>query len=260
MKKQVTTLAAMLLASNVAVAGVSQMSADSIGSIVRASKVLAAGTVEFSQGGRKVSLETFNGALALGGASVASTAAAGKKAIGATVDAAQSTSNGLSNVTEKAWDTTVSAAKSTSTKASQSATSAKNAVVDSAQSTSAGISNAAEFTVDTVKSAASKSGRVIEVTASSLVDGTKWTLTFSYNSASSVGRTMIDSAQTLLQSGKTVVIATSNSGVVLVTDSANGVSAVLQGDIKGGSSTIIASGSNSARSFESNMVNGLQKK
>lgn len=260
MKKQVTTLAAMLLASNVAVAGVSQMSADSIKSIVTAGEVLSAGTVNFSKGGVEVSTDAFRGALEIGGASVASTSAAGKKVVGATIDAAQSTSNGISEATVKAAKSTMTAAQSTSNKVAQSASASKNAVVDSAQSASTGISEAAEFTVDTVKSAASKSGQVIEVVASSLVDGTKWTLTFSYNSGSSVGRAMIDSAKTLFVSGKTVVVATSKSGVVLVTESINGVGAVLQGDIKGGSSTIIASGSQSAKSFESNMVQGLQKK
>jgi Na+/alanine symporter len=83
---------------------------------------------------------------------------------------------------------------------------------------------------------------------------------FSYDASKAVGKAMISTASALFVVGKTIVIATSTAGVVLVTDSANGTAQILNGKIQTGSSTIIASISDSSKAFGSTMVEGLQLK
>lgn len=221
---KVAALAAMVLASNVAVAGISQQSLqaskDSFGSLSQAAEVLASGSVKFSKAGYDLSKDAVIGTIALGGASI----------------------------------------KSTSEKSESAAKKVSEATKASVKSTSNAASAAGEFVVEKVESAASASGRSIKVTLKSIYDNTLIVGTWSYNSTSTVGKAMLESAAALFIVGKTVVIATSQSGVVLVTDSANGVAQVLDGQIKNGSSTIIASFSNASKAFGSTMVQGLEKK
>jgi hypothetical protein len=243
MKKQVTTLAAMVIASNVAFAGVSQqsvkLSEDSIASIVKAGEVLASGSVTFSKGGLELSKAALIGTLTVVG------------------DSAKSTSGTVSASATAVGAAAVGAAESTSTNVKSAASKVSTAAKESAASTSGSISAAAEFTVVHVESAVSASGHSIKVTLQKIADGTVVVATFSYDASKTVGKAMIATASALLIVGKTVVVATSAAGVVLVTDSANGTAQVLDGKIKAGSSTIIASISNSSKAFGSKMVEGL---
>ncbi len=224
MKKQFAVMAALALASNVAMAGISQQShqasKDSFGSLSQAAEVLASGSVQFSKAGYGLTKDAVIGTIALGGTSV----------------------------------------KSTSEKSQSAAAKVSEAGKASINSTSNAASAAGEFVVEKVESAASASGRSIKVALKSVYDGTMLVGTWSYNSTSTVGKAMLESAAALFVVGKTVVIATSQSGVVLVTDSANGTAQVLDGQIKNGSSTIIASFSNASKAFGSSMVQGLEKK
>jgi hypothetical protein len=267
MKKQVMTLAAMMIASNVAVAGMSQqsvkLSEDSISSIMQAGEVLASGSVNFSRGGIALSGEALKGTLKLAGAAAGSISGAAVYAADKTVDSAKSTSNKVSSAATAVGAAAVGSAESTSKNVKSAASKVSDATTQSAKSTSGSISAAAEFTVVHVKSAVSRSANstshIVEVTLKALGDGTVVVATFSYNSATSVGKAMISTASAIFQVGKTVVVATSDAGVALVTDSRNGTAQILDGKIQTGSSTIIASISDSSRAFGSTMVQGLQK-
>ncbi len=269
MKKPVTTLAVMMLASNIAMAGLSQqsgqMSADSLNSIVTAGEVLAAGTSKFSKDGAELTARAFMGTLALAGQSANSTSAAVTGAADFVADKSVSAAKGVSTLTGKAVDSTSKAAQSTADATSKAAQSAsdkavsaasalKNAASQSANSTSQGISAAAEFTVEKVESAAQGVSHVTVVTLKSVRDNSIMVGTFSYNSASAVGEGMIEVAKGLFRVGRNVIVATSTAGVVLVTDSSNGVEQVLDGRIKNGSSTIVTSISHASKAFGSKLV------
>jgi hypothetical protein len=269
MKKPVTTLAVMMLASNIALAGVSQqslnMSADSINSIVTAGEVLAAGSSKFSKDGANLTAAAFMGTLAIAGQSANSTSAAVADGAEYVADKSVSAAKGVSTLTGKAVDSTSKAAQSTAEATSKAAQSAsdkavsaasalKNAASQSAQSTSQGISAAAEFTVEKVESAAKGVSNVTVVTLKSVKTGVVIVGTFSYNSASAVGEGMIEISKDLFRVGKNVIVATSNAGVVLVTDSTNGVEQVLDGEIKNGSSTIVTSITKASKAFGSKLV------
>lgn len=269
MKKPVTTLAVMMLASNIAMAGVSHrslnMSAESINSIVTAGEVLAAGSSKFSKDGAELTAKAFMGTLAIAGQSANSTSAAvsdGAEFIAdKTVSAAKGASKLAGNAAESTWkaaksaaDSTSDAAQSASDKAVSAASALKNAASQSAESTSQGISAAAEFTVEKVESAAKGVSHVTVVTLRTVRTGAIIVGTFSYNSASAVGEGMIEISKGLFRVGKNVIVATSTAGVVLVTDSANGVEQVLDGRIKNGSSTIVTSMSNASKAFGSKLV------
>jgi hypothetical protein len=280
MKKPVTTLAVMMLASNIAMAGVSQqslkMSGDSINSIVTAGEVLAAGSSKFSKDGAELTAQAFMGTLAIAGQSANSTSAAVAdgaefvadksvsaakgvskltgKAVDSTSKAAQSTADATSKAAKSAADSTSEAAQSASDKAVSAASALKNAASQSANSTSQGISAAAEFTVEKVESAAKGVSHVTVVTLKSVRDNSIIVGTFSYNSASAVGKGMIEIGEGLFRVGRNVIVATSTAGVVLVTDSANGVEQVLDGRIKNGSSTIVTSMSHASKAFGSKLV------
>ena len=264
MKKQVTTLAAMLIASNVAFAGMSQqsvkLSEDSISAIVKAGEVLASGSVEFSKGGLKLSGEAFRGTLRIAGAAAGSVSGAAVYAADKTVDSAKSTSTKVSSAATAVGTAAVGSAQSTSQNVQSAASKVSTAAKNSAESTSGSLSAAAEFTVVHVESAVSASGHSIKVTLKKVADGTMIVASFSYDASKSVGKAMISTASALFQVGKTVVIASSNAGVVLVTDSANGTAQILNGKIQTGSSTIIASISDSSKAFDSTMVQGLRHK
>ncbi len=263
MKKQVTTLAALMIASNVAVANVSQrsvqLSGDSVSSIMKAGEVLASGSVKFSKDGVELSKDALVGTLNLAGKAAGSVSGAVAYSVDKAGESAQSTSKKVSSAAKAVGAAAVDSAESTSANVKSAASKVSEGVSNSAKSTSGSISAAAEFTVVHVESAVSASGRSIKVTLKAIGEQAVIVGTFSYNSATSVGKAMISTASALFVVGKTIVVATSDAGVVLATDSRNGTAQILDGKIQTGSSTIIASVSNSSKAFGSTMVEGLQK-
>jgi hypothetical protein len=269
MKKQVTTLAVMMLASNVAMANLSQqsinLSADSLQSMSKAAQVLGAGSANFVSGGAELSKNALLATIGAAGKIANSTSNAVSEGAEIVADKTVSAAKGASNLAGKAADSTSQAvestgkavskgAKSASDKVVSAASTVKNAASKAADSTSDAVSAAAEFTVEKVESAAQGSYNVTKVTLKAIGNGAVIVGTFSYNSASNVGQAMIDSAGKLFKAGSKVIVATSTAGVVLVTDSANGVERVLDGQIKAGSSTIVTSVSHASKSFKSKLV------
>ncbi|MDX9731723.1 MAG: hypothetical protein RBT63_08130 [Bdellovibrionales bacterium] len=206
MKKQITTLAAMVLASNVAMAGslgqVSNLSADSIKSIVQASEILGQGSVNFSKGGVELSKASFAKTLAVSG------------------DAVQSSKNGLS---------------------AAAAFSVKSVEFVSAKSAAAGKSSV----------------RIVRVTLEAIKNGTVVAAEFAYDTGKEVGSASYQASKTLFKVGSNVVVATSNAGVVIVTEGINGSQQILSGHISGGSTTLVASFGKAAKTFGSEVVRDL---
>lgn len=265
MKKQVTTLAVMMLASNVAMANLSQqsinLSADSLQSMSKAAQVLGAGSVNFVSGGAELSKTALLSTIGAAGKIANSTSNAVSDGAEFVADKTVSASNmagkaadSTSQAVESTGKAVSKGAKSASDKAVSAASAVKNAASKSADSTSDAVSAAAEFTVEKVESTYQGSYNVTKVTLKAIGNGAVIVGTFSYNSASNVGQAMIDAAGKLFKAGSKVIVATSTAGVVLVTDSANGVERVLDGQIKAGSSTIVTSVSHASKSFKSKLV------
>jgi hypothetical protein len=269
MKKPVTTLAVLMLASNVAMANLSQrsidMSGESLDSMSKAARVLGAGSVNFVSGGAELSKNALLITIGAAGKVAKSTSNAVSEGAEFVADKTVSAAKGASNLAGNAAESTSQAAESTgkavskgaqsaSDKVTSAASALKNAAVKSANSTSEASSAAAEFTVEKIESAAKGSYNITKVTLKAIGNGAVVVGTFSYNSASEVGQAMIDTSKALFKVGSKLIVATSTAGVVLVTDSANGVERVLDGQIKAGSLTIVTSVSNASKSFKSKLV------
>lgn len=269
MKKQISTLAVMMLVSSVATANLSQQSIDasarSLKSMSQALETLGAGSVNFASDGAELSKQALLETIALAGKAVNSTsnaisdgaefvadttvsaAKAGSKMSGQVSDAAQDAAASTSKAVSKG-------AKSASDKAVSAASAIKKEVIKSANSASNASAAAAEFSVEKVEWSANKTSQIVEVTLKSIKNGTVMVAKFSYNSASDVGQAMINASKSLFEGGKRVIVATSTAGVVLVTESANGVERVLEGEIKAGTSQIVTSVSASGKAFGSKLV------
>ncbi|HRK07667.1 MAG TPA: hypothetical protein PLZ57_07835 [Pseudobdellovibrionaceae bacterium] len=129
--------------------------------------------------------------------------------------------------------------------------------VDSAKSTSGAISQAGNYTVEKVESAASASIRLVQVTFKHVRSGTLFVVNFSFDASTAVGSASLDAAKTLLLIGRNLVIATSASGVVIVTDSLTGSKMMASGEITEGSKMMIGSLGRAAKTFGSHAVRDL---
>jgi hypothetical protein len=98
---------------------------------------------------------------------------------------------------------------------------------------------------------------LVQVTFKHVRSGTLFVVNFSFDASTAVGSASLDAAKTLLLVGRNLVIATSASGVVIVTDSVTGSKMMASGEISEGSKMMIGSLGRAAKTFGSHVVRDL---
>jgi hypothetical protein len=130
--------------------------------------------------------------------------------------------------------------------------------IDSAKSASGLVSRAGEYSVEKVKSAAVASNHLIELTVKKVRTNTVIVVNFSFDASTKIGAASLEAARSLLLVGRNLVVATSASGIVIVTDSTTASQMIASGEISEGSKVMVASLGRAAKTFGSEIVRDVK--